>query len=255
MSLTSSQVDQFHQDGFLAVDNVLTELEMEALHLRLQDIGNRIVDFPEQYIQVEPQVQVVEKATGDPIKFSNVRKIWNLTKYDHLFRTYARQPKIIEMVTQLIGPDLKIFVDQTLCKPPKVGSAKPPHQDSAYWVNIDPPDLVICWMALTPSTIDNGCMRFIPGSHKRGVIEHKHLEDFRVEDSHIDYNSEVAVPLTAGSCTLHHSLVLHRTEPNPTTQQRIGATVAYMSAHSKFIGSSEPPIYDLVSGKSIEGCV
>ena len=104
MSLTSSQVDQFHQDGFLAVDNVLTELEMEALHLRLQDIGNRIVDFPEQYIQVEPQVQVVEKATSDPIKFSNVRKIWNLTKYDHLFRTYARQPKIIEMVTQLIGP-------------------------------------------------------------------------------------------------------------------------------------------------------
>ena len=131
MSLTWSQVDQFHQDGFLAVDNVLTELEMEALHLRLQDIGNRIVDFPEQYIQVEPQVQVVEKATGDPIKFSNVRKIWNLTKYDHLFRTYARQPKIIEMVTQLIGPDLKIFVDQTLCKPPKVGTAKPPHQDSA----------------------------------------------------------------------------------------------------------------------------
>ena len=98
-------------------------------------------------------------------------------------------------------------------------------------------------------------MRFIPGSHKRGVIEHKHLEDFRVEDNHIDYNSEVAVPLTAGSCTLHHSLVLHRTEPNPTTQQRIGATVAYMSAHSKFTGSNEPPIYDLVSGKSIEGCV
>ncbi|HIA64935.1 TPA: hypothetical protein EYN98_02495, partial [Candidatus Poribacteria bacterium] len=130
MSLTLSQVDQFHRDGFLAVDNVLTKLETEALHLRLQDIGNRIVDFPEQYIQVEPQV-VEEKATADPVPFNNVRKIWNLTKYDHLFQTYARQPKIVEMVTQLIGPDLKIFVDQTLCKPPKVGSAKPPHQDSA----------------------------------------------------------------------------------------------------------------------------
>ncbi|MDP7279149.1 MAG: phytanoyl-CoA dioxygenase family protein [Candidatus Poribacteria bacterium] len=254
MSLTPPQVDQFHRDGFLAVENVLTLLEIEALHLRLQDIGNRIVDFPEQYIQVEPQV-ATGKTTTDPVPFNNVRKIWNLTKYDCLFKTYARHPKIVDIVTQLIGPDLKIFVDQTLCKPPKVGSAKPPHQDSAYWINIDPPDQVICWMALTPSTLDNGCMRFIPGTHKLGVIEHKHLEDFQIEDDHIDYDSEVAVPLTAGSCTFHHSLVHHRTGPNPTSQPRVGATVAYMSAHSKFIGSGEPPAYDLVAGQSIPDCV
>jgi hypothetical protein len=77
MSLTSSQVDQFHQDGFLAVDNVLTELEMEALHLRLQDIGNRIVDFPEQYIQVEPQVAEKCQENLEPNQvrssFSNLR--------------------------------------------------------------------------------------------------------------------------------------------------------------------------------------
>ena len=254
MSLTPPQVDQFHRDGFLAVENVLTPLEIEALHLRLQDIGNRIVDFPEQYIQVEPQV-ATGKAATDPVPFNNVRKIWNLTKYDRLFKTYARHPKIVDIVTQLIGPDLKIFVDQTLCKPPKVGSAKPPHQDSAYWINIDPPDQVICWMALTPSTLDNGCMRFIPGTHKLGVIEHKHLEDFQIEDDRIDYDSEVAVPLTAGSCTFHHSLVHHRTGPNPTSQPRVGATVAYMSAHSKFIGSGEPPAYDLVAGQSIPDCV
>ena len=90
------------------------------------------------------------------------------------------------MVRSLIGPDLKIYVDQTLCKPPKVGSAKPPHQDSAYWTNIDPPSLVICWMPLDDATEENGCMRFIPGSHQLGVIEHKHLEDFRVEDDRVD---------------------------------------------------------------------
>ena len=254
MSLTSSQVDQFNQDGFLAVKELLTPLETEALYLRLQDIGNQVIDFPEQYIQVEPQV-VKGDVTANLVPFKNVRKIWNLTQHDSLFQTYARHPKIIQIVTQLIGPDLKIFVDQTLCKPPKVGSAKPPHQDSAYWTNIDPPNLVICWMALTTATNNNGCMRFIPGSHKLGVIEHKHLEDFRVEDQHIDYGNEVPIPLKPGDCTFHHSLVLHRTEPNPTSHARIGVTVAYMSAHSKFVGPGEAPTYKLVAGRSIEGCV
>ena len=134
------------------------------------------------------------------------------------------------MVQRLLGPDLKIYVDQTLCKPPRLGSAKPPHQDSAYWTSIDPPNLVICWMALDDATEENGCMRFIPGSHKLGVIEHKRLEDFRVEDEKVDYASEVCVPLKAGGCSFHHSLAMHRTDANRSDDRRIGLTVAYMSA-------------------------
>ncbi len=64
----------------------------------------------------------------------------------------------------------------------------------------------------------------------------------------------MAVPLKPGECTFHHSLVLHRTEPNETSQARVGVTVAYMSAHSKFVGTSKMPSYSLVSGRSIEGC-
>ncbi|MDP6701619.1 MAG: phytanoyl-CoA dioxygenase family protein, partial [Candidatus Latescibacteria bacterium] len=149
----------------------------------------------------------------------------------------------------------KIYVDQTLCKPPRVGSAKPPHQDSAYWTTIDPPNLVICWMALDDATEDNGCMRFIPGSHKLGVIEHKRLEDFRVEDEKVDYQSEVSVPLKAGGCSFHHSLALHRTDANRSDRRRIGLTVAYMSAESKYIGDGEQPDYELVAGRSFPGCV
>lgn len=254
MPLTQIEIDQFDAQGFLPRENLLTALEVRALHQRLEDIGNEVVEFPAQYVQIEPMVKSGE-LLEDPVRFNNVRKIWQLTKYDVLFREYARHPKILDVVQSLLGPNLKIYVDQTLCKPPRVGSAKPPHQDSAYWTTIDPPDLVICWMALDDATEDNGCMRFIPGSHKLGIIEHKRLEDFRVEDEKVDYQSEVSVPLKAGGCSFHHSLALHRTDANHSDRRRIGLTVAYMSAESKYIGDGEQPDYELVTGRSFPGCV
>ncbi|MXX03286.1 MAG: phytanoyl-CoA dioxygenase family protein [Gemmatimonadetes bacterium] len=254
MSLTQAQIDQFNEQGFLPYEELLTPLEVKALHQRLEDIGNERVDFPDEYVQIEPRVELGD-TQADPVRFNNVRKIWNLTKHDPVFKELARHPKILGVVRSLIGPDLKIYVDQTLCKPPRVGSAKPPHQDSAYWTSIDPPDLVICWIALNDATENNGCMRFISGSHKAGVIEHKHLEDFRVEDARVGYEREVAVPLKAGSCSFHHSLALHRTDANTSDDRRIGLTVAYMDAHSKYIGNGAMPEYDLVSGRAYEGCV
>ena len=254
MPLTQQQIDEFNEQGFLVSEDLLTPLETKALHLRLEDIGNRVIDFPDQYVQIEPLVAKGE-LPEDAVRFNNVRKIWQLTKHDALFKEYARHPKILDVVHSLLGPNLKIYVDQTLCKPPKVGSPKPPHQDSAYWTSIDPPNLVICWMALDDATEENGCMRFIPGSHKLGVIEHKRLEDFRVEDEKVDYASEVCVPLKAGGCSFHHSLAMHRTDANRSDDRRIGLTVAYMNAESKYIGEAPQPEYELVAGQSFPGCV
>ena len=254
MPLTRNEIKRFNDQGFLFRERVLSALEIKVLHQRLEDIGNEIVPFPSEYVQIEPLVESGE-LPRDRLRFNNVRKIWNLTKYDELFNEYARHPAILDVVQSLIGPDLKIFGDQTLCKPPRVGSAKAPHQDSAYWTDIDPPNLVICWMALDDATEENGCMRFIPGSHKLGVIEHKHLEDFRVEDNKVDYEQEVAVPLKGGGCSFHHSLTLHRTDPNKSPNRRIGLTVAYMSSSSKYIGSVPKPEYVLVAGRSFAACV
>ena len=254
MPLTQEEIDLFNEQGFLPREGLLNALEVKALHLRLEDIGNEVVEFPSEYVQIEPMVKSGE-IVEDSVRFNNVRKIWNLTKYDELFKEYARHPAILDVVYSLIGPNLKIYLDQTLCKPPKIGSPKPPHQDSAYWTNIDPPNLVICWMALDDATEENGCMRFIPGSHKLGVVEHKHLEDFRVEDEKVDYDNEICVPLTAGGCSFHHSLAMHRTDANRSPDQRIGLTVAYMNAQSKYVGPQPQPEYELVTGQHFAGCV
>ena len=87
MPLTQNQIDQFNRDGFLPVHNVLTSLELRALHMRLEDIGNEVVDFPQKFVGIEPRVARGE-LPEDPVRFKNVRKIWQLTKFDPLFKEY-----------------------------------------------------------------------------------------------------------------------------------------------------------------------
>ena len=166
-----------------------------------------------------------EKSVKD---ISTVRKI-SLTKYDSIFTQLARKPEILAYVKAIIGPDLKVYLDQTMCKQAYIGSAKPPHQDSAYWTDVEPRNQIICWIAVNDSTVENGCMRYIPGSHKGEIIDHKHLEDFRIEDKDINYEREVAIPLKAGSYVFT-IVKFCRIGPNLSSNGRIGVTIGYMSS-------------------------
>ena len=100
MPLTQDEVDRFEDQGFLPREGLLTALEVKALHQRLEDIGNGLVPFPAEYVQIEPQVEGRPASRGPRGRFNNVRKIWNLTRYDALFREYARHPAILDVVRQ-----------------------------------------------------------------------------------------------------------------------------------------------------------
>jgi phytanoyl-CoA hydroxylase len=145
-----------------------------------------------------------------------------------------------------------------LLKPPFHGSAKPYHQDSVYWP-IEPMELVTCWMALDDATVENGCMRFLPGSHKKGPLVHHHLEGPHIVPEGWEEMSkradEAAVELSAGSCCFHHSLVLHETSPNRTAHPRRAMTTAYMRATSRYVGNPPQPDFLPVVGRSYPGCV
>ncbi len=254
--LTEEQKAAFWRDGFLPVHDVLTAEEVAALKRRTEHIILGEVEFPKEYIQLEP---VFEAGEGEGVPLQHrVRKIWNLTQYDPVFREYARHPKIVAALVDLLGPDVKLYTDQMLLKPPFHGSAKPYHQDSAYWP-IEPRELVTCWMALDDATVENGCMRFLPGSHKQGLLTHHHLEGPHIVPEGWEelskHPEEVCVELKAGSCSFHHSLVLHETSPNRSPRPRIAMTTAYMRATSRYVGNPPQPEYITIAGRSYPGCV
>ena len=80
MSLDHLQIRQFNEMGFLPYNRLLTPLETGALHQRLEDIGNQIIDFPSEYVEIEPNI-VNGKVKAEPIRFNNVRKLNSIQNY------------------------------------------------------------------------------------------------------------------------------------------------------------------------------
>ncbi len=254
MSISSEQVAAYRRDGFTVVEDVLGADELRQTREHIEGIAEGRIPFPEANIEYEPGAR--EKGRS----LATLRKINEAAPHDPFFLEHARHPGIMEVVTALLGPDIMLFGDQTFMKPPG-GVEKPYHQDSAYF-KIEPADIVTAWTALDDVTLENGCLWVVPGSHLHGIRDHSQpwqvgdRTDKQVPDEAIDLAREVPITLRAGSCSFHHSVLLHRSGPNRTPHRRRGLAVHYMSARSRWTGDpADKPDYPLLQGTSHPGCV
>jgi len=249
-----SQRSQYANEGFLTINNLLSYEELERLCLRMTEIAEGCVPtFSADYIEYEPGPHRVRDA-------STIRKINRCAENEETFMAHASNSRILDIISELIGPDIKLFGSQCFMKPPG-GIEKPYHQDSAYFT-IEPRELVTCWTALDDVTLDNGCLWVIPGSHRGELLDHDQpwdvgdRVDMQVRDDQIDHKREVPIELKAGSCSFHHSMLLHRSGPNQTQNSRRGLAVHYMSSQSRWTdGTQTKPKYILLRGKEYDGCV
>jgi ectoine hydroxylase-related dioxygenase (phytanoyl-CoA dioxygenase family) len=109
-------------------------------------------------------------------------------------------------------------------KPAHHGAPIPWHQDEAYWDPALDYQAVGTWVPLDDVDLTNGCMCFLPGSHRNDVLPHRHIDDdpnvHGLVTDHADPTGMVPVPLAAGGATFHHSRTLHHTPPNDSDRQR-----------------------------------
>jgi ectoine hydroxylase-related dioxygenase (phytanoyl-CoA dioxygenase family) len=244
---------QYKRDGFLVVESLLPSDLIGTLRERITDVGaDRVPGFPQRDIEFEP--------SSDGGVSKTPRKINRCAENDSVFMSAACRNEILDIVEPLIGPDIKLFGSQCFMKPPG-GVQKPYHQDSAYFT-IEPLSLVTCWIALDEVTVDNGCMWVIPGSHADGIYDHSQpwevagRVDMQVPDGSVALSREVPITLSAGSCSFHHSVLLHRSGPNQTDSHRRGLAVHYMSSKSRWTHPSKAkPHYPLLRGREYEDCV
>lgn len=233
----------YEKHGYVLAEKLFSEDEMDALMAR----AAHYVEHPKDgiRIQIEPRLAADGHQSLRPI--DAVRKMEQLVAHDDLFREFSRDPRNLAYFETLLGSPLRLFRDALMWKPARVGSAKPYHQDSAYW-SIAPMSLCSVWVALEDATLENGCMRVIPGSHTQGIIEHHHLEDFMVTDEHVDLAREVALEMPKGSALFFHSLLLHATSPNTSEGSRRAMILSCMGPDHAWTGKPEEEPEWLVLG-------
>ncbi len=254
MVLTEEQKKDFEENGYLVIRNLLTQEVVGTVRQRADLIAaGEAPHVPQQWIQEEPAIRRGEVVANS--KRDAVRKLWCLVPYDEVMRAHATNPKIVDVIVDLLGPDIKLYGDQLFMKPPVHGSRKEYHQDSNSWKQLVPYNLVSCWVALDDATLANGCLWVIPGSHKWGLISREREQEIEGQALSGQLENEVAVELKAGDCSFHHSLLLHSSHANRSPKRRRGYATHYMSAQTKYVGDKAKPDYPLIRGREFPGCV
>jgi phytanoyl-CoA hydroxylase len=144
--------------------------------------------------------------------------------HDPFFRDYTRHPRWLALARALVGEDVEAQEPEWFNKPPGTSSPTPPHQDN-YYFNLTPPHVVTVWLALDPVDAENGCLRYVAGSHRRGIRPHGRSEILGFSQGIVDHGPEdrereVEVHLAPGDAVAHHGETIHRADPNRSARQR-----------------------------------
>jgi ectoine hydroxylase-related dioxygenase (phytanoyl-CoA dioxygenase family) len=209
--LTEEQIAFFHREGYLAVNAITTQEEIA----RLKTIYDRLF---QQRAGREDGYQFDLAGTDEEEREAVLPQILEPVKYAPELEHIQFRLNAASMARQLLGAEAKPLGEHAIFKPPSVGAATPWHQDEAYWEEEFDFTSLSVWMPLQEATVENGCMQFIPGSHKLEVLPHHTIRnDPRIHGLVVDEvnpSTSVDCPLPAGGATFHHCRTLHYTGPN-----------------------------------------
>jgi len=167
-------------------------------------------------------------------------------------------PRVLDAVEDVIGPDILLYNLSTWVKNAADTSYVGWHQDSTYFP-LDPAVQVTAWIALTDSAEDNGHVRYVPGSHKLGQLAHGEEPEggsLLSKGQHIvepfDDSVVKGITLQPGEMSLHHTRLVHYSEPNRSGRRRIGFGVSYIPTHVRCTGTVRHTAM-LVRGRDVHG--
>src|SRR5215831_17508595 len=240
MTLSRAQVEGYSQNGFVSPVTALTREEAARYRAKLDDFEGAIGGL------------LTSEAT-DPRYRSRTHV---LLAWVH---GLVRYPAILDAVEILIGPDILVFTSTWFIKEPGSAAIAAWHQDATYF-GLRPHLHVTAWVALTDATAANGCMEFLPGSHERGQLPHtagvvaESVNRARqAVDGAVDDRPAVHAPLRAGEFSLHHTLTLHRSQPNRSRGRRIGLGISYVPTRVRHVSEKVKAPAMLVRGADAFG--
>jgi hypothetical protein len=233
--LTQAQLEQFREEGYLLLGQIVSDDEVEALSQRADDIMLGRVQHEGMWFQLDAGGMEYKLLPGGDYKGASLdyRKIEGWER-DPLFLSYMQHPLFREMTAAVIGENVSCFRAMFMNKPAQKGTYLPYHQDGGSgWKlsSCDGDKFLTVWTALDDATIENGCVQIIPGSHKLGLLSDRgHTITEEQERLYCPEEKSRYVELKKGEAFVIHNFVLHRSGVNHTHQPRRGFSVCYMDA-------------------------
>ena len=210
--LTREQIAAFNRDGYLAGIRIFDDDEISSIRQYFDELLAKTI-----------------AAGGDSYSISTAH-----LRYGRVYDILT-EPRIVGRIKDLLGEDVIAWGSHFFCKMPGDGKRVSWHQDSSYWP-LTPSMAVTAWLAIDDATVENACMRFIPGSHHLGHLTYTLSEN---DESNVlnqtvegaeNLGDPVNVELKAGEISIHSDLLLHGSEANQSTRRRCGLTLRYCPA-------------------------
>lgn len=212
VSVSPEQIDFFHHNGFLAIESITSPEELA----RLREIYDRL--FAERAGR-ERGDQFDLAGSDEEGKAASLPQILGPSRYAPELLQSQYYVNARHIAAQLLGEGAGFQGEHAIFKPARIGAPTPWHQDEAYWNPNAQYNSLSVWMPLQEATLENGCLQFVPGSHKWEIVEHRSIGgDVRVHGLEtvepVDASQAVACPLPPGGATFHLNRTLHYAGPN-----------------------------------------
>ncbi|HEX3933271.1 MAG TPA: phytanoyl-CoA dioxygenase family protein [Puia sp.] len=239
-TLNEKQIHSFAENGFIVIDDFLSPAELEDWRrtVMVATTARAGKKMPDKDILTGGDDGINEDAGYFGKVFDQLINLWQT---DQGVKRLMLDERIGKMAAQLAGVDgIRIWHDQALFKRPWANPTAW-HLDTPFWSFSDRRALSI-WVALDDATLENGCLFFIPGSHRHTGFGNsaigKNMDGiFSVYPELTTYRS-VAAPMKAGSCSFHNGLTVHGANANMTNGYRRAMTCAYMPDGCTFNGQA-----------------
>ena len=206
MSVSTTK-SEFDRDGFAIVRQFLSRDEFEELNRQLDRYINEIV----------PGLPHEDAFYIDRARPESLKQLQHMGQ-DAFFQDYRNHPRWIELAQTLLDEEVETQEPEWFNKPPGTEHPTPPHQDNFYFC-LKPPQVVTIWLALDHVDEENGCLRYVTGSHHAGVRPHGPTSVLGFSQGISEYTSEDetnerAIILEPGDAVVHHGNTIHRADPN-----------------------------------------
>ena len=217
--LTQAQIDFFNENGYLANVKMLDEVQIEKLREELKEITDAHHPGHELFYEFHSN----ESADINTILF-HALGAWRITPG---FHDVLWNPRFVMAASQLLGNvPVRFWHDQLFYKPAKKGGVVAWHQDYSYWARTTPVAHLTCWCGLDDSTQENGCLQYVPGSQRWGLLDKPELAgnmmgimDYLTPQQQAEFKP-IPVETKAGEAIFHHSLTLHGSGENKSARPR-----------------------------------